>query len=104
MSDETLAYCGFDCSGCPIFIATVHNDDDLRRQVAEKYSLEAEKMYCAGCRLEQKNEFLQGCAMRCCAQKNALAVCNVCKNYPCGTIEKSLPEGSEGRKRLDALS
>jgi hypothetical protein len=58
-------------------------------------------MVCSGCKTEHENQFLKGCAMRCCAEKNALDTCGGCKSYPCAVIEKSLPEGSVGRRRLN---
>ena len=33
-----IAYCGLDCQKCEAHIATINNDDELRREVASKWS------------------------------------------------------------------
>jgi hypothetical protein len=103
MPETHLAYCGFNCAECPIYQATASNNDTLRRQVAERYNLEPEKMTCSGCRAERGNKFLEGCSMRCCAEKKGLAICASCNGYPCAVIDKTLPRESAGRKRLDGF-
>ena len=36
--DEMIAYCGLDCGKCEARIATVANDDELRKKVAKNWS------------------------------------------------------------------
>ncbi|MDR2105607.1 MAG: DUF3795 domain-containing protein [Deferribacteraceae bacterium] len=98
-----LSCCGFDCAECPVYQATINNDEPLKLQVAERYNLDAQKLACTGCRAERGNTFLNGCAMRCCVEKNVLSTCAACKNYPCSTVDKALPEGSIGRVRLNSM-
>lgn len=38
------------------------------------------------------------------AKEKTVDNCGVCSMYPCETIEKRLPIGSESRSRLDTLS
>ena len=33
-----IAYCGLDCESCEARIATLNNDDELRRKVAKYWS------------------------------------------------------------------
>ncbi len=33
-----LGYCGVECSKCPAYIATINNDDELRRRYAAEQS------------------------------------------------------------------
>ncbi len=35
---DYIAFCGPDCEGCEVRIATVNDDDKLRRKVAENWS------------------------------------------------------------------
>ena len=36
--NEYIAYCGLDCESCEARLATVNNDDALRRRVAKEWS------------------------------------------------------------------
>lgn len=36
--NKFIAYCGLDCSTCEARIATINNDDNLRNEVAKKWS------------------------------------------------------------------
>ncbi len=71
MKESDLAYCGMDCSKCPVFIATARNDDMLRQKTARDWtnsyakiletvgieSLRPEDINCLGCRSEQGHFF-----------------------------------------------
>ena len=35
-----LAFCGIDCSNCPVYRATMTNDEILKRETAEKWGRE----------------------------------------------------------------
>jgi hypothetical protein len=90
-----LGYCGVECSKCPAYIATINNDDALRRSYAaeqsEFYGMEIlpERINCVGC-LED-GEHLGYCSMceirRCCSDKG-LATCAECAEYVCDELEK----------------
>ena len=51
------AYCGLDCGRCEARLATVNDDDALRRRVAALWSelngveITAESIHCSGCRI-----------------------------------------------------
>jgi hypothetical protein len=90
-----LGYCGVECSKCPAYIATIENNDELRRSYAaeqsEFYGMEIppERINCVGC-LED-GEHLGYCSMceirRCCREKG-LETCADCADYVCGELEK----------------
>ena len=54
---EFIAYCGLDCETCEARIATINNDNELRRKVAEEWSklnnveITPEMINCSGCRV-----------------------------------------------------
>ncbi|HQJ56387.1 MAG TPA: DUF3795 domain-containing protein [Caldisericia bacterium] len=36
--EKMMAYCGFDCTKCPAYIAKKENDDELRIRTAKEWS------------------------------------------------------------------
>ncbi len=36
--ESMITYCGLNCADCAVFLTTQKNDDDERKQVAEKWS------------------------------------------------------------------
>lgn len=104
------AYCGFDCTGCPVYQATVAGDTVLQQRLADKYAtpdcaLEPGDMVCPGCLSPEVDgsKMCGACPMRSCARPRGLATCADCTDYPCAIIEQCLPPGQNGRTRLDAL-
>lgn len=106
-----LAYCGFDCGKCPIFIATENNDAALKIELANKFStperiMEPAEIECTGCRSDLKSihEFCSRCEFRLCAREKKLTCCGECSHYPCPAIELRFPIGCESRRILDKFS
>lgn len=66
------SYCGFDCSKCPIYIATVNNDFELKKEIVKKYNtsdnpLTIEDINCLGC---TNTEILYKYCYECTIRKN----------------------------------
>jgi len=90
-----LGYCGVECSKCPAYIATINNDDELRRRYAaeqsEFYGMEIlpERINCVGC--PEDGEHLGYCSMceirRCCRERG-LETCAACSDYVCEDLER----------------
>ena len=92
MEIQNLGYCGLDCEACPVFIARVNNDDELRQKTALEWSglyaeylgkdLMKEDMNCSGCRGELS--CFIGCTLcpirECCRAKD-LSTCASCVEY-----------------------
>ena len=85
-----MAYCGFDCGDCPIFIATESNNYALRDELAPRYSdadkhLERREKGCCGCKSEISavHPFCCECVYRICARKRGIESCGECVDYPC---------------------
>ena len=53
---QFIAFCGLDCEGCQVRLATVNDDDELRRKVAREWSelnkveITPDMINCTGCR------------------------------------------------------
>ena len=56
--NDYIGYCGLDCEKCEARLATVNNDENLRKKVAELWSqlngteITPEMINCTGCRIE----------------------------------------------------
>ena len=107
---DIIAYCGFNCAGCPVYIATAGNDSDMKDKLAKEYSapecaFAAADMTCEGC-LSESSDVTRMCApceMRICARAQG-TTCAVCARYPCSTVDHLMPSGTHGREVLNALA
>ena len=58
--NNMIAYCGLDCEKCEARLATINNDNELRKKVADKWSklnnitITSEMINCEGCRIDGK--------------------------------------------------
>ena len=81
-----IAYCGLNCETCEARIATIHNDDALRKKVAGLWSelngveITPEMINCVGCRINGvKTPFCESlCPIRQCAQGRGVETCGGC--------------------------
>ncbi len=106
---EMIAYCGLDCEACEARIATVDNDDALRRKVAKLWSelnkveITAEMIHCSGCRIPGvKTPYSESlCPIRLCARKHAFNTCGDCGKMPtCDKVGKVIGNNAEARRNL----
>ena len=104
MKTQYIAYCGLNCETCEARIATINNDDLLRKNVAESWSklnaveITPEMINCSGCRIEgAKTPFCDAfCAIRKCGLEKGVETCAQCSAVnSCSTlavITKNSPE------------
>lgn len=93
---RSIACCGLDCEKCDARIATVKNDDALREQTAQKWSvmnntpeITAETINCMGCRMDgAKFAFCSDyCEIRKCVNAKGFNTCGDCKELDnCPTV------------------
>ena len=84
--EQLIAYCGLDCESCEARIATINNDDTLRRKVADEWSklnnvtITPEMINCMGCRVDGvKTVYCDSlCPIRQCALKKQVDTCGDC--------------------------
>ena len=95
-----IAYCGLDCSTCPLHLATLETDrsrqlemrTDIARLCSEHYKMEIKPEDindCDGCRTGTGRLFI-GCAqcgIRECAIKTSLESCAFCADYACEMLK-----------------
>lgn len=91
---DYIACCGLDCETCEARIATMNDDDALRRKVAKLWSelngaeITPEMINCSGCRIAGvKTPYCDSmCMIRQCAMKRNVETCGSCPEK--GTCEK----------------
>ncbi len=83
---QLIAYCGLDCERCEAYIATLKDDDEMRRKIAKEWSemnnaeITPEMIYCDGCRADgKKTPFCESmCPIRLCAKGRKMETCGSC--------------------------
>ena len=84
--NRMIAYCGLNCEACEARMATVNDDDALRRKVAKLWTelngvtITEEMINCEGCRMDGvKTPYCASlCPIRQCALGRAYETCGSC--------------------------
>lgn len=107
-----IAFCGISCLDCPAYKATIANDNELRKSVAETWSsdefpLAAKDVNCLGC-VDLDNPvmcFVGKCKVRKCAAEKGVGTCASCGDYACEILQEVWNHTGDGeaRKNLDAI-
>jgi hypothetical protein len=111
-----VAYCGLECNGCPIYLATLEPDRskqltmriEIARICAERYGMKLppeEVTDCDGCRSETARLF-SGCAkceIRECASGRKLTSCAFCVDYACQKLLIHFETDPAARTRLEKM-
>jgi len=92
--DNMIAYCGLDCRKCNAYLATIHDDQALREEIAKLWSelnqvqILPEHINCEGCRVDGVKTVYcdQLCAIRQCAMKKELSTCGSCAEVECCSV------------------
>jgi hypothetical protein len=106
---ELIACCGIDCESCDARIATVNDDDVLRKETAEKWreayqspEITAESINCTGCRMEgAKISHYYDCPIRKCVEEKGFNTCGECKELETCEINfvlQHIPDAKENLK------
>jgi len=112
MSDnEKISFCGIICSQCEAFIATMNDDDELRRKTAEKWSkqfngeIKAEDINCRGCTSVEEPIFshCRVCEYRLCGIDKEIENCAHCSEYPCENLAKFHEMVPQCKETLDKI-
>lgn len=107
--NKYIAYCGLDCKNCEARIATINNDDSMRKEIAKKWSelnkieITPDQINCEGCRMNGvKTVFCDSlCQIRQCALKLKRETCGDCNNLnTCNKVKKIIGNNKEAYNRL----
>ena len=109
---KLIAICGLDCEKCQARIATVNNDEELRKKVASEWSelnevqIKPEMINCLGCRVNGPKTYFceQMCPIRQCALARQIETCAQCDDFAtCPHIQIITNANKEALDNLLAL-
>jgi hypothetical protein len=110
MEDEmVVGFCGIVCSDCPVFKATLKDDDEERKRVAELFTKQYRQEYkpedinCDGCISDRKRIFsyCSACEIRECGKEKRVKNCAYCSEYPCKRLSQLFSEYTKAKETLD---
>ncbi len=111
--EKLISCCGLDCTTCDARIATVENNDELRKATADKWrvsfnaqGLSYEMINCTGCREEGvKFSHCEMCEIRNCVKARGFDTCGDCPEMETCTIvaavHKYVPEAVKNLRDLN---
>ena len=110
--EKLISCCGLNCAECEARIATIKNDDELRRVTAEKWKVQfnnpdmtIDMINCTGCREEGvKLSHCAECQVRVCVQAKGYQTCADCAELEScqivAMIHQFAPEAMTNLKEL----
>jgi len=111
--NKLIACCGLNCETCDARVATINNNDNLRKMTAEKWQIQynapdikPESINCSGCRMEgvKLGHCLQ-CEIRKCVNLKGFDTCGQCNVMDsCEKVifvHKNVPEAIQNLKSLN---
>ena len=110
--EDLIAYCGLNCETCEAYIATINDDNELRKKVSKHWSelngieITPEMINCTGCRVDGvKTIFCDSiCQIRQCALVKKVETCADCEEMEeCEKIKFIFENNSDARKNLQNL-
>jgi len=90
---KAICYCGHDCSRCLTYLATVNDNEDLRKQSQKFYKTEfgidipPKDIHCLGGRSEDIFYLCKECPLIKCCKEHSIEICCDCPKYPCKDIK-----------------
>lgn len=106
---DLIAYCGLDCEKCDARIATINNDDELRKKTADLWSrlnqveIPKEAINCMGCRVDGvKSPYCDSlCPIRQCALGKGVKTCGDCAELQsCEKVGAIISTNAEAKRNL----
>lgn len=111
MNEQSLAYCGLNCSICPALLATKSGKLEEKTKVAAEWSkaykidLKAEDINCTGCKSDgPKFSHCSKCEIRKCSIQKKLDNCGYCNEYVCENVKMVVDHVPEAKEALDTIN
>jgi len=89
-----IAYCGINCTTCPLYMATMNNDALMKQEISLKWGklynrlIDIKDMECYGCKSSKKFCLSNECNITTCNISKGIETCSQCSTYPCERINK----------------
>jgi len=111
--EKLISCCGLNCATCEARIATINNDDELRKATAEKWKtvynvpdMSPAMINCTGCREEGvKIGHWSMCQIRNCVKLKGFETCGECKDLEtCSIVSvvlKNVPDALQNLRNLN---
>ena len=108
-----IGCCGLDCQMCDAYLATLHNDDDLRKKTARLWSqlnnapITPDMINCTGCRANGVKTFFctHLCKVRRCVKNKGFETCGQCPELKtCATVAQIHKHNPNALKNLNMLN
>jgi hypothetical protein len=107
---KIIGYCGLNCAACEAHIATINNDDELRKEVSRKWCkifhtdiITPDKINCMGCRSAGPHYFFcnEMCKIKPCVTAKGYDSCGECPEVDfCKILAEEIGDNEEARKNL----
>lgn len=87
--NDIPCFCDHDCARCVTYLATVNNDNELRKQSQQFYKetfgfeIPLEDIHCLGGRSDDIFKLCLDCPWMKCCRERSLDACSECGEYPC---------------------
>ena len=91
--NQLMCCCGHDCSRCLTYLATINNNENLRKQSQSFYKTEfaidipLKDIHCLGGRSEDVFCLCKECPFIKCCKEHEIEMCPECCDYPCEKIK-----------------
>lgn len=110
MVEKCIGSCGLTCSDCGAYLATHKDDDELREEVARKWTREYGHLFskkdinCDGCLSTGRHVgYCSTCQIRKCAAERNMPNCAWCSEYPCEKLSEFFEMAPHCRTTLDSI-
>ena len=109
--NKMIAVCGLDCAACPAYVASMTNDEALRKKTAEQWSkaygfdCKPEMVNCHGCLATDGVQIghCADCDIRLCAMGKGHANCASCSDFACEKVAAFWKDSPDAKQNLEAL-
>ena len=106
-----IGSCGLNCLQCEAYLATQEDNDDMRAEVAKKWSVQyksdirPEHINCDGCLSKGRKFFFcqDICEVRKCCIEKEIAHCALCDMYLCDKLQNFIEQAPVVGKALEKL-
>lgn len=111
--NDYIAICGLNCETCEARLATVNDDNTLRKKVAKEWSqlngveITPEMINCDGCRIDGvKTVYCDSlCPIRQCALAKGCPTCGSCAEMEtCGKVGMVIGNNAEALSNLNRIT